>query len=318
MKYRSSRVPAMAASDRRRRRSRAERRNLRNGLLFVCPWIVGFLAFGLYPIAMSLIYSFQRYDGLGFKPTLWVGWRNYYNILFNDPVMIIALKNTFYYTLIAVPLGTVLAILVALLMNKSFKGQGIFRTIIYLPYMVPVVASALLFTWLLNPNSGLVNAILGVLHLPQPGWMASPDWSKPALILLAQWGLGQAALIYLSGIQGVPQDLYESAGIDGAGPIRRFFSVTLPMISPVILYNVVMAIINSLQFFTQAFVMGGDATGKPAQSTLFYNMYLYEQAFSYNQFGYASALAWLLLLLTAVLTAVFLFTSRRWVYYVAS
>jgi multiple sugar transport system permease protein len=301
-----------------RHRSPADRRNLRNGLLFISPWIVGFSAFGIYPIAMSLIYSFQRYDGLGFKPTLWVGWRNYYNILFNDPTMIIALKNTFYYALIAVPLGTVLAILVALLMNQPFRGQSLFRTIIYLPYMVPVVASALLFTWLLLPNSGLVNAILAELHLPQPGWMASPDWSKPALILLAQWGLGQAALIYLSGIQSVPRDLHESAQIDGAGPVRRFWSVTLPMISPVILYNVVIAIINSLQFFTQAFVMSGSATGNPAQSTLFYNMYLYEQAFSYNAFGYASALAWLLLLLTAALTGLFLYGSRRWVYYGSS
>jgi len=167
--------------------------------------------------------AFQRYDGLGFKPTLWVGWRNYYNILFNDPTMIIALKNTFYYALIAVPLGTVLAILVALLMNQPFRGQSLFRTIIYLPYMVPVVASALLFTWLLLPNSGLVNAILAELHLPQPGWMASPDWSKPALILLAQWGLGQAALIYLSGIQSVPKTStrvlksMEPARFDGSG-----------------------------------------------------------------------------------------------------
>jgi multiple sugar transport system permease protein len=306
---------ALAELGSARRWNHATRRNVRNGLLFISPWILGFLAFGLYPIAMSLIYSFQSYDGLGFKPTLWVGWRNYYNILFNDPTMLIALRNTIYYALIAVPLGTVLAILVALLMSKPFVGQGVFRTIVYLPYMVPMVASALLFTWLLLPNSGLVNAMLGALHLPQPGWMASTEWSKPALILLAQWGLGQAALIYLSGIQGVAKVLYESAQLDGAGPVRRFFSITLPMISPVILYNVVMAIISSLQFFTQAFVMSGSATGNPDQSTLFYNMYLYEQAFSYNEFGYASAMAWLLLLVTAVMTGLFLYGSRKWVYY---
>jgi multiple sugar transport system permease protein len=290
-------------------RARRRNRNLLLGLLFISPWLMGFTAFGLYPIVMSMIFSFSHYDGLN-PPTL-TGLRNYANIV-QDPLIWLSLGNTFYYAIIAIPLGTVLAILVAALMNRPVKGQGLFRTIIYVPYMVPTVAAALLWIWLLDPNHGLINALLQLIHIPGPAWLSSTAWSKPALILMAQWGLGQAAVIYLSGMQSVPKDLYESAEIDGAGPLRRFISVTIPMMSPVILYNLIMALIGSLQYFTQAYVM---TSGGPANSTLFYNLYLYQQAFGFNHFGYASAMAWLLLLLTASLTGLVLRTSRRWVYY---
>lgn len=294
--------------------NRSRWHNVGLGLLFISPWLVGFAAFALYPIAASLYYSFTRYDGL--NPPQWVGWHNY-SLIISDPLMATALENTFYYALMAIPLGTVLAVLVAALMNRPSRLQGVFRTIVYVPYMVPIVASTLLWQWLLQPNQGLINALLQLVGGPALPWMASTTWAKPALILMAQWGLGQAALIYLSGMQSVPQDLYESAEIDGAGVLRRFWSITIPMISPVILYNVVIAIINSLQYFTQAYILGS-GQGNPANSTLFYNVYLVQEAFTFNHFGYAAAMAWLLLLLIAALTAVFIAISRRWVYYGAS
>jgi multiple sugar transport system permease protein len=292
--------------------SRVQRRNLRNGLLFVSPWLLGFLCFTLYPFLASLYFSFCDYDIL--SPPHWVGLANYRQLLTDDPYFIKALYNTLYFSVFAVPLGIVVGVGVALLLNMRVVAVPLYRTVYYLPSIVPVVAASVLWMWLLNPQYGLVNALLGFLHLPEPGWLSSPQWSKPSLILMSLWSIGNAIVIYLAGLQDVPQELYEAAEIDGAGPAQRVRYVTLPMLTPVIFFNLVMGMIGTLQYFTQAYVM---TLGGPVDSTLFYAIYLFRRAFTYLDMGYASAMAWLLFLLILGLTLFVFKTSQRWVHYSA-
>lgn len=284
-------------------------KNIKLGLLFISPWLLGFIIFTIYPFISSLVYSFCIYNGVA--ASKFVGLRNYIE-LFTDSKFYLSLYNTFYYTIIAVPLGIVLGILVALLLNQPIRFLSFFRTTIYIPVIVPTVASSILWLWLLNPEVGLINWLLSIIGIKGPGWLADPKWSKAALILMAQWGMGQSVLIYLSGLKDVPKELYESADIDGASGFTKFFHITLPMITPVILYNLIMGVIWSLQYFTQAYVMTG---GGPVNSTLFYSLYLFQNAFQLFSFGYASAMAWILFIIIAVLVYILLKTSGRWVFY---
>ena len=223
----------------------------------------------------------------------------------NDGLFWLSLKNTLVFAALSIPLGTVAALSLALLLNCELRGAAFFRTAFYLPSIVPLVASSMLWLWILNPSYGLLNWALAPLLAPfgarPPAWLADPDWAKPALVLMSVWGVGNSMVIYLAGLQDVPKELYEASEIDGASGWRQFWHITLPMLSPVIYFNVIMGIIGSLQTFTQAFVMTG-AEGRPARSTLFYALYLFTTAFHKLRMGYASAMAWILFLIIVSLT----------------
>ncbi len=297
--------------------NRSARQRFVEGVLFASPWLIGFLAFTLYPVGASFYYSFTRYRLP--RPPEWIGLSNFVQLLTEDRYIPQMLANTFYLTGIGIPAQLVFALFSAMLLNLKIRGQALWRTIFVLPSLMPVVATALLWIWILNPQFGVVNNILKYFGIRGPLWFASPQWSKPSIILMQIWGVGSTTIIYLAGLQGVPQELYESAELDGANSLRRFWHVTLPMISPVTLFNLVTGVIWSLQYFTQAFIasegLTSSAPGAPQGSLLFYGIYLYYQAFVYLRMGYAAALAWILFLITMVVTFIIIRGSRDWTYY---
>jgi multiple sugar transport system permease protein len=299
----------------RRRMSRRRRANLRNGLLFVSPMFVGLLAFTIYPLLASFYYSLTDYTIL--QPPSFVGLDNY-TLLFNDAEFTTSIGNTLWMVVVALPIGLVFNFLVALLLNMRLKGLAFFRTVFYLPTIVPAVATGILWLWILNPQYGLANTLLRVVGIDGPGWLSDPAWAKPSFVLIGLWTGGNAILIYLAGLQDVPPELYEAAELDGAGAVSRTRHVTLPMVTPVIFFNLVTGLIAYFQYFTQAYVItvqrdGG--VGGPADSTLFYSLYLYQNAFNYFKMGYASAQAWILFLITLVCTVIVFGSSSRWVFY---
>jgi multiple sugar transport system permease protein len=290
--------------------SRLERRRLTTGLFFLSPWLIGLLVFTAYPILASLYYSLTDFRVL--KPPRWVGLANYAYLLKGDEYFWqYAVYNTLYMFL-ELPLSIGLGVGLAMLLNQRLKGMAVFRTIFYTPVLVPTVAGALLWLWLLNPQYGLTNTALRGVGLPALGWLTEPKWSKPAFILMDLWGVGGGMVIYLAALQGVPEHLYEAATLDGANGWSRFRHVTLPMISPVIFFSVIMGVIGTFQYFTQTFVM---TRGGPELSTLFYALYLFQNAFEYFKMGYACAMAWLLFLVTLIATLLVFRSSARWVYY---
>ena len=286
-------------------------RRLRLGLLFVSPWIIGYCAFYLYPFLATIYYSFTSFTGIG-NP-VFTGLANY-NGLLHDSMFHTAVFNTVYYTAIEVPFSTLVALGLALLLNMNVRGQAIYRTLFYIPSIVPVVASSLIFVWIFQPSFGIVNDLLSDVHVNGPAWFFSITWSKPTFILLGLWGLGQPMVIYLAALQGVPKELYEVADLEGAGHWQRLRHVTLPQISPVILFNLILSLVISIQYFTQAQVIETPA-GSPGTSTMFFVIYYYQQAFQDLHLGYASAMAFLLFIGVLVITVVLLRTSRHWVYY---
>ncbi|HMK96851.1 MAG TPA: sugar ABC transporter permease [Acidimicrobiales bacterium] len=288
------------------------RRRTRAGLLFISPWVAGFLAFFAYPFFATMYYSLTNFNGVGAAHL--IGFSNYVD-LFHDPLFKTSLFNTFYYTACELPLSTIVALGLALLLNMNVRGRAIYRTIFYIPSIVPLVASCLIFVWIFNPASGIVNDLLTDAHLPSPGWFFSIAWSKPSFILLGLWGLGQPMVIYLAGLQGVPKEMYEVAALDGAKPWQRLRYVTIPMISPVILFNVILQLVLCVAYFTQAQVIENGEVGGPGTSTWFYVQYLYEQAFEYLRFGYSSAMAFFLFVISAIIMVVLFKSSSRWVYY---
>jgi multiple sugar transport system permease protein len=301
----------MTTTSRLRRLTRAERKALLTGVLFTSPWIIGFLAFRVYPFFASLYYSFTFYPILG-SPN-WVGLDNYRG-LFDDTRFMSSLYNTSYYALGAVPLATFVGILLAMLLNAKVRNLSFFRTIYFLPSITPVVASAIVWLWMFDPINGVINALLSYVGIRGPGWMGSPEWSKPALILMSMWGVGGAVVIYLAALQDVPRELLEASELDGASTPQKIRHITLPMISPVILFNVITGLIGAFQYFTEAFVMTG-GTGSPADSTLMMSIYLYQTAFQYFKIGYASAQAWVLFLIVIAFTTILFRVSGRLVYY---
>lgn len=286
-----------------------EWQNLGKGLGFLSPWIFGFLLFTLLPVGMSFYYSLCDYSLL--QPPLFIGFANYRDLM-ADPVFWKALVNTFKYAVMALPAGMLVSLGLALLLNAPIRGQAIYRTIIFLPSLVPTVASAMLWLWLFNAKLGLINTMLRGIGIEGPGWLTTPEWAMPALALMSLWGVGHTVVIYLAGLQDVPRELYEAAELDGVGPLSRLRNVTLPLISPVIFFNLVMAIIGTLQVFAIPFVMTG---GGPARATYFFTMYLYDNAFTYLKMGYASAMAWIQLVIILCLTGIAFWSSRRWVHY---
>jgi multiple sugar transport system permease protein len=291
------------------------------------PWIIGFSVFFGYPLVMSVYLSFNHYDLL--SPPRWVGLANYrYMFSGDDPQVKPAILNTLWLIGIAVPLQVIFAFGIALMLARARRGVGVFRTIVYLTALAPPVAATLGFVYILNPATGPVNTMLRWIGIQGPLWFQSPEWSKPSLVALGLWGVGNTMVIFLAAVLDVPRHLYESAEIDGAGPLQRLRWVTLPTISPVILFAVVLGVIQGLQYFTQAYVAAGVASGQasqaadvtssslgyPLNSTLFYPVLLYQHGFSDFEMGYASAMAVILLGVSFVVTMVIVVNSRKWVH----
>lgn len=279
--------------------------------LFILPWIIGFVVFTLGPIVASLGMSFTDYDIM--LPPAIIGFENYREMA-ADPLVYTSLYNTVYIVIFAVPLGMITAFGLALLLNQKVRFMAGYRTAYFIPSIVPAVASAALWLYLLQPQWGLVNAFLESFGLPGPGWLSSEIWSKPAIILILIWGTGGTMIIYLAGLQDIPQSLYEAAEIDGANGWNKFWRVTLPLMTPVIFFTLVLGIIGTFQIFAQIFVLT-DGMGGPQNSTLVYVMYLYRNAFNFFRMGYASAMAWILFVLILILTWIQFRFASRWVYY---
>ena len=295
---------------RRQKLGKQARREEREFYLFITPWIIGFILFGAGPIVASFVISFTQWTLL--TPPIWVGTSNYTHML-SDPFFKIALVNTLYYGIGSVLLGVTVSFLLALLLNKDVAGQSLFRTIFYLPSVVSGIAVALLWINIFNPDFGLLNHMLRVIGISNPpGWLVSPTWVMPALIIMSVWGAGGTMVIYLAGLQSIPEHLYEAASLDGAGPWSQFWNVTVPMMSPVIFFNLIVGFITSLQAFVQIYVM---TDGGPANASLVYGLYLYRNAFRFFQMGYASALSWILFIVIIGVTAFQFWLSKRWVYY---
>lgn len=306
MVTRARRLPVVA---RGARRSSLMRQEAIYGLIFIAPWILGFLFWIAGPMLFSLALVFTDWKIL--SAPRFIGFGNLITLV-HDKFVGIALFNTAYYTLIHVPLNLIVALGLAMLLNQRVRAMGWFRTLFYLPSVTPTVAYVVVWIWILNPDYGLLNLLLRQVGIPGPNWLGDPDWSKPSLILLNLWGFGSVALVFLAALQGVPEALYEAAALDGAGRWGKFRHVTLAMISPAILFNLVIGIINSFQIFTAAFVA---TNGGPVNSTLFLVLYLYNAGFRNFQMGYASTIAWLLFLIVLALTGIQFVGSRRWVFY---
>ncbi len=288
------------------------RRDLIHGLVFISPWLIGLIVFAAYPLISSLYYSLTNYDIL--SPPQFVGLRNYIDLFTADPLFYKAVGNTFYYALISIPLNLLIAILIAMLLNTKVRGLSIYRTLFFLPSIVPEIASAMLWAWILNPQFGLANALLKAFGLNSIGWLTDPNWSKPSLILVGLWGFGGSVVIFLAALQDMPRQMYEAAEIDGANTWSKTIFITLPMLTPTIFFNLINGIIGAFQYFTAAYVLTG-GQGGPAGSTTFYSLLLYRNAFSYFKMGYASSMAWLLFAAVFVLTLLLFKSSGRWVYY---
>lgn len=280
------------------------------GWLFASPWVIGFSVFLLYPLSASIYYSLCDYSVL--RAPVYIGLDNYRS-LFQDPVFWKALSNTAIYAAIAIPVTLIASLGLALLLNSRVKGMSFYRTIFFIPSLMPLVATACLWLWLLNNQHGLINQLLGFVGITGPNWMGDTLWSKPSLALVAVWGVGNAVVIYLAGLQDVPVQLYEAAELDGARPWRRTWHITLPMLSPVILFNSIIGMIGALQVFVLPYVMFPE--GAPARSTYFYTAYLYDNAFRFHKMGYASAMGWIMFIVIFLLTMLALKTTERRVHY---
>ncbi len=300
------------AGARPRKMSKMQRREARAGLLFVLPWLLGLLIFTAYPVLATVFLAFTDYSVL--EAPRWTGLQNIQTMFGSDPSFGISVYNSAYYALISVPLGLAVALGLAIVLNQRTRGVGVYRTLFYLPSLVPPVAAMLVFLVMFEPQGGVINTLLRSVGLPAPAWFYDPAWSKPGLILISLWAVGAATLIFLAGLQDIPQSLLDAAAIDGASTLQRFRHITLPLLTPVILFNLVMGIIYSFQVFVQAIVIGG-ATGRPLESTLMFMVLIYRSAFRYFQMGYASALSLVLFIVVFGLTVFIFKTSRRWVFY---
>jgi multiple sugar transport system permease protein len=297
-----------------KRAKKFNRREAIAGYLFISPWIAGFLIFTIGAMLFSLYISFSHYNlALGrIRPA---GLDNY-NELIQDPDVVRSLGNTLYYAVLAVPAEIIFALFLAMLLNRLSRGAGIFRTIFYLPKMTPAVATASIFFLLLNGNQGAVNGFLGLFGIDGPDWLLDPAWIKPSLVLMTLWGVSGTMLIFLAALKNVPRDLYEVAELDGAGPIRRFFTITIPMISPTIFFNVVVLSIAALQVFDTAYLIFSRDQGQATpDAALFYAIYLFQVAFRNFNFGLASAMAWLLFVIILIITLIQTRIGNRFVYY---
>jgi multiple sugar transport system permease protein len=280
------------------------------GYAFISPWLIGFLVFTLAPFVSSVYLSFTRYDIM--SPPQWIGAANYTRLISDDPLFWRAWAVTLKYAAVAIPLGIVAGVGLALLLNVNIRGISVYRTVFFLPSIVPAVASSVVFIWILNPQIGLVNGILKSFGVVGPAWLQDTKWAFSSLVLMSMWGVGGSMVIYLAGLKDIPLHLYEAATIDGANAWSRMRKITLPMLTPVIFFNLVMGVIGAFQYFTQAFII---TRGGPEDSTLFYALYLFDRAWRYFDMGYASAMAWVLFLVIMICTALLFKTQRKWVHY---
>jgi len=280
------------------------------GYIFILPWIIGFLWLFLGPFVSAIYLSFTRYTMI--QPPRWIGFRNYIRLFTDDPLFVKALIVTFKYAAISVPLHLIISIMLALLLNQKIKGMTLYRTIYYLPSILPGMSVWLLWAWLFDPTFGLFNNMLLTIGIKGPNWLGSTSWVIPSIVIMGLWGIGPRTIIYLAALQGVPQELYDSAEVDGAGILRRLWSITLPMISPAIFFNLTMSIIGTFQVFGAAYTM---TEGGPNNASLFYQLYLYRKAFEDFRMGYASALAWIIFFIIMFFTLLVIRSSSMWVYY---
>ena len=286
----------------------AAKRNL-YGYLFIAPAIIGFFVFFLFPILYSLYVSFTDWNLL--KDANFIGIDNYSN-LFQDKVFLKSIRVTFYYTILTVPLSNAYALLMASLLNKNFRGRSVVRTIFYVPSIVPAVAAAGIWMYIYNPYNGFLNQLFIQLGIMPQMWIYSPTQVIPCLVVMAMWGAGSTAIIYLASLQNVPGTLYEAVAIDGGNSMHKFFHITVPMISPIIFYNVIMGTIGSMQVFTQGYIM---TSGGPNNNSLFYVLLLYKRAFEQTTMGIACAMAWILFVILGILVTINFVLSKRWVFY---
>ena len=293
----------------RKKLIRGDTRNLLYGLLFISPWIIGFFLFLVYPVLSNFHLGMTQYSGFGAPE--WIGFQNYIT-LFKDPLFWTSLYNTFYYVVLAVPLGVVVAIGLAIAMNQRVREVGWYRVILYLPSVAPVFALSMMMIWLLNPRFGLFNYILSWVHIPAINWLGDPHWSKLAIVLLAQFGAGHIGLIFLAALRAIPPNLYDAASLDGANQWRKFRHITLPLLTPTILYDIIIGLGLGLQVFAPAYIM---TQGGPLNSTMFTALYIYKNAFEYNQVGLAAAVSGILFIINATLAIVIFWSSKYWVNY---
>lgn len=308
---------ATAAEDRepgRPYKRRYNRREAMAGYAFILPWVIGFLIFTVGTMVYSLIISFTNYN-LATNTAAPVGFANYKELL-SDPLVAQSLENTLFYAVLAVPLEIVFALFLAMLLNRVRRGAGVFRTVYYLPKMTPTVATASVFLLLLNGNTGAINQLLAKIGINGPQWLVDPNWVKPSIVIMTLWGVSGTMVIFLAALKNVPRDLYEVASLDGAGPVRQFFSITVPMISGAIFFNVIVLTIAAFQVFDQVYLLfWRDQSNASPDAALFYAVYLFEQAFRQFNFGFAAAMAWVLFLILVVLTLIQVKIGNRFVYY---
>ncbi len=278
--------------------------------LCISPWIIGFILFYLGPVIASFYFSLTNWDLL--TAPKFIGLQNYVKIFTRDPLYLQSLKVTLIYTFTYVPLDLILGLLIALLLNRPIRGIGIFRTIFYLPSVLTGVAYVVMWMWIFNPQVGLINTLLKTIGIQGPRWLLDPKWALWALVLMSIFQVGRSMVIYLAGLQDVPKELHEAASIDGANTWSRFWKITLPLLTPSILFNLIFGMIMTFQSFTNVYIA---TNGGPLDSTLFYVLYLYQKAFSLLEMGYASAMAWILFLMVLVLTIIIFKTSGKWVFY---
>ena len=280
-------------------------------LAFTSPWVIGFLSFGIYPILISFYYSLCQYDVL--REPMYVGLENYRTILYEDVYFWKTIWNTFYYTFLRVPINIFLSLLIAILLNRTLRASGLIRATFFLPSLVSGVALSVIWVWIFNPQIGLLNVILAFFGLKGPLWLQDQNWSKLSLVIMSTWSIGGGRmLVFLAALQNINPNLYEALKLDGGNKLQCFWHITLPLISPIIFLWSVIEVIASMQIFTEAFIM---TKGGPLDSTLFYNLYLYNQAFENFNMGYASALAWILLVITLGITLLQFRLSKKYVYY---
>ena len=291
--------------------SRARREAL-VGYLSISPWVTGFLLFTLGPVLASVYFSFTQWTIT--RPPEWVGLHNYIRMFTRDPLFWQALKVTGNFVLISVPLKLVFGVALSLLLNLKVRGMNIYRTIFYIPAVISGVAVSLMWIWLLQPDTGVVNTLLALVGIQGPGWFWDPDWALFSVALMSVWSVGGSAIIYLAGLQNIPPHLYEAARIDGAGAWQRFWRITIPLLTPTLFFQLVVEMIESFKVFTQAFVI---TKGGPLKATYFYLYYFYEEAFQNFNMGYASALALILMVVIMTATLILNYTSKHWVYYAA-
>lgn len=295
--------------------SRTAWQNERNGFLFALPWIIGFLGLSVYPLIMSLYYSFTEFNPV--SPAKWVGLQNFVD-LFQDRRFYKSLGNTCFYAFVATPIFLCVAILLAVIVNKNFKGRGIVRTIFFMPSIIPMVAATMVWIWMFDPTYGYINNFLALFGIEGPAWLINPKTTMWSLIMMGMWGTGTTMLVCLAALQDVPHSYYESADLDGANALQKFFHITIPSVAHVITYQAILNLINAFQYFTQVYVIttasGGnsaEASGGPANSILMYPLYLFHNAFIYMKMGKASAMAWILLVIVGLLTIVMVKVSNK-------